>query len=154
MSYLITELLEQHDRGRFEIHGYCLGQDDGSDIQARVRRSFDRFAQLRDLSDEDAARAIAADEIDILVDLNGLTAGARPQILRWRPASIQASYLGFIGPVPLPELDYLFCDEYVVPQAVAPLYHPRPLGIATIYQANDNRRVVGAPTSRAAHRLA
>lgn len=153
MSYLIAELLEQHDRGRFEVHGYCLGQDDGSDIQARVRRSFDRFVQLRNLSDEGAARVIAADEIDILVDLNGLTAGARPQILRWRPAPIQASYLGFIGPVPLPELDHLFCDEYVVPQALAPLYYPRPLSIATVYQANDNRRVVGPPTTRAAHGL-
>jgi len=35
-------------------------------------------------------------------------------ILRWRPAPIQATYLGFIGPVPMPELDFLLCDEFVI----------------------------------------
>jgi predicted O-linked N-acetylglucosamine transferase (SPINDLY family) len=148
MGYLIAELFERHDRSRFSVHGYCIGRDDGSDIRARIVTAFDRFTPLRDLSDEQAARMIAGDEIDILVDLNGLTAGARPQILRWRPAPIQASYLGFIGPVPLPELDYLFCDDYVVPAEIASAYQPRPLAIATNYQANDSRRVIGRPTSR------
>jgi predicted O-linked N-acetylglucosamine transferase (SPINDLY family) len=148
MGYLIAELFERHDRSRFTVDGYCIGRDDGSDIRARIVTAFDRFTSLRDLSDEQAARVIAADEIDILVDLNGLTAGARPQILRWRPAPVQASYLGFIGPVPLPELDYLFCDDYVVPAETADAYQPAPLSIAVNYQANDSRRVIGRPTSR------
>jgi predicted O-linked N-acetylglucosamine transferase (SPINDLY family) len=150
MGYLIAELFERHDRSRFTVHGYALGHDDGSDIRARIVAAFDRFTPLQGLSDELAARVIAADEIDILVDLNGLTAGARPQILRWRPAPVQATYLGFIGPVPLPELDYLFCDDYVVPAEIASAYQPAPLPIATNYQANDSRRVIGHPTSRQA----
>ena len=70
------------------------------------------------MPDEAAARAIRADEIDILIDLNGLTTGTRMAILRWRPAPIQATYLGFIGPVPMPELDFLLCDEFVIPPAL------------------------------------
>jgi predicted O-linked N-acetylglucosamine transferase (SPINDLY family) len=154
MGYLIAELFERHDRDRFSVHGYCLGAEDGSAIRARIRSAFDGFAMLGKLSDEAAARAIAADEIDILIDLNGLTQGARPQILRFRPAPIQATYLGFVGPVPLPELDYLFCDDAVVPPASAAAYRPAPLPIAPIFQANDARRVIGAPTSRAAQGLA
>ena len=149
MSYLIAELFERHDRARFELYGYCLSPEDGSPIRRRVIAAFDRFIRIRDLSDEDAARRIRADEIDILVDLNGLTAGSRLQILRWRPAPIQATYLGFIGPVPLPELDYLFCDSYVIPPTVASAYAPRPLAIADTYQANDRKRVIGAPVTRA-----
>ncbi len=149
MSYLIAELFERHDRDRFEIFGYCSSPEDGSEIRARVVAGFDRYRPIRALADEEAARLIRSDEIDILVDLNGLTAGSRLQILRWRPAPVQASYLGFIGPVPLPELDYLFCDEFVVPPALAAAYAPEPLYVARTYQANDSRRAIGAPTTRA-----
>ncbi|MGI4941905.1 MAG: hypothetical protein ACRYHQ_15320, partial [Janthinobacterium lividum] len=95
------------------------------------------------------ARCIRNDEIDILIDLNGLTAGSRLQVLRWRPAPIQATYLGFVGPVPIPELDYMFCDDFVVPPSVASAYQPRPLYVAQNYQVNDSKRAIGTPTSRA-----
>jgi len=148
MSFLIAELFERHDRSRFEIYGYCSTTDDKSDIRARVLAAFDHTRFVRDLSDEAAARLIRQDEIDILIDLNGLTQGARLQILRWRPAPVQATYLGFIGPVPLPELDYLFCDDFVIPPALAPSYQPRPLAIAPNYQANDSKRTSGPPVTR------
>jgi predicted O-linked N-acetylglucosamine transferase (SPINDLY family) len=150
MGYLIAELFERHDRARFTIYGYCIGHEDGSELRNRIVNAFDQFTTLSGIADEQAARIIAADEIDILVDLNGLTAGARPQILRWRPAVIQATYLGFIGPVPLPELDYLFCDDYVIPAEHAAAYRPAPLAIAGLYQANDRHRVIGSAGTREA----
>jgi predicted O-linked N-acetylglucosamine transferase (SPINDLY family) len=148
MSYLIAELFERHDRSRFEIHGYCASPDDGSAIRARVIAAFDYFTRVRSLSDESAAQRIRDDEIDILIDLNGLTSGGRMQILRWRPAPVQATYLGFIGPVPLPELDYMLCDDFVVPPGIADLYRPVPLPIEGLYQANDSKRILGAAMSR------
>ena len=148
MSYLIAELFERHDRSRFEIHGYCSSPEDGSPIRARVIAAFDHFTSIRSLSDEAAAHIIRADEIDILIDLNGLTSGARIQLLRWKPAPVQATYLGFIGPIPLPELDYILCDDFVIPSAIAATYQPTPLSIEGLYQANDSKRVVGAPVTR------
>jgi predicted O-linked N-acetylglucosamine transferase (SPINDLY family) len=150
MSYLIAELFERHDRGRFELFGYCLSPEDGSEIRRRVMAGFDHFTPIGALTDEDAAKRIRADEIDILIDLNGLTSRSRIQILRWRPAPVQATYLGFVGPVPLPELDYLLCDDFVVPPALAGAYRPRPLPVGLNYQANDSRRVIAAPLTRAA----
>ena len=150
MSYLIAELFERHDRSRFEIHGYCTSPEDGSAIRQRVIAAFDRFTIIKTMTDEAAARAIRADEIDILIDLNGLTTGTRMAILRWRPAPIQATYLGFIGPVPMLELDFLLCDEFVIPPAFAALYQPTPLYVAPNYQANDRKRVIGDPMSRQA----
>ncbi len=149
MSYLIAELFERHDRARFEIHGYCTSPEDNSDIRRRVIAAFDHFTIVKDMSDEAAARAIRADEIDILIDLNGLTTGSRLHILRWRPAPVQATYLGFIGPVPMPELNFLLCDEFVVPPAFSALYQPRPLYVAPNYQANDRKREIGGPVTRA-----
>ena len=153
MSLLIAELFERHDRGKFEVFGYCASPEDGSDTRQRVIAAFDHFTRIADLSDEQAARAIRADEIDILIDLNGLTSGARLQVLCWRPAPVQATYLGFIGPVPLPELDYMFCDPVVVPPAIAAAYQPKPLYVAELYQANDNKRAKPVPRPRSDYGL-
>lgn len=148
MSYLIVELFEQHDRAQFDVFGYCSSREDGSDVRRRVLASFDTVRQIGQLTDEQAARMIRADEIDILIDLNGLTAGSRLQIMRWRPAPLQASYLGFVGPLPLPELDALICDDVVVPPEQAHAYLPRPLPIAGLYQANERHRAIGDGLTR------
>ena len=149
MSYLVAELFEHHDRSRFEIYGYCSTIEDGSEIRQRVIAGFDHHRIILHLSDEQAARVIRDDEIDILVDLNGLTAHTRLAVLKWRPAPIQATYLGFIGPLPMPEIDYLFCDDFVIPPEQATSYRPTPLAIAPIYQVNDSKRAIAAPLTRA-----
>lgn len=153
MSYLIAEVLERHDRRGFELFGYCSSPEDGSDIRRRVVAAFDHHVPIGALDDIAAARRIRADEIDILVDLNGLTRGARLHALRWKPAPVQATYLGYIGSVPLPELDYLLCDDFVVPQDLAASYAPRPLPIGGVYQANDARLPPLPAVTRAAEGL-
>ncbi|MBU8543636.1 MULTISPECIES: O-linked N-acetylglucosamine transferase, SPINDLY family protein [Roseomonadaceae] len=139
MSFLIAEVLERHDRARFEVFGYCSSPEDGSDIRARVIGALDHHVRIGAMGDEEAARRIRSDEIDILIDLNGLTRGARMGVLRWKPAPVQGTYLGYIGNVPLPELDFLLCDTVAVPPDRAHLYAPRPLPIEGLYQANDSR---------------
>ena len=157
IAYLVTELFEQHDRSRFEIFGYCSTKDDGSDVRRRLLQAFDRWVDVRGMSDEQAARVIRDDEIDILIDLNGLTLGSRLQVLRWRPAPVQLTYLGYNGPIPLPELDYIVADEFVIPAAMAASYRPAPLYVPGCYQVNDSqlpvapaptRQEVGLPTDR------
>ncbi|NBZ86243.1 acetylglucosamine transferase [Rhodobacteraceae bacterium CYK-10] len=153
MSFLIAELLELHDRSRFEVYGYDASPEDGSDIRARVLGALDHHVPIHGLTDEAAARAMVADEIDVLIDLNGLTKGARLGILRWKPAPVMATYLGYIGPVPLPELDYILCDEITIPPELEADYAPRPLRIAGCYQANDGRKPDLPAVSRAAEGL-
>jgi predicted O-linked N-acetylglucosamine transferase (SPINDLY family) len=148
MSFLIAELLEQHDRTRFEVFGYCASPEDGSDIRARVIAAFDHFTVIKAMTDGEAAARIRADEIDVLIDLNGLTKGARPEILRWKPAPVQATYLGYIGPVPLPELDYLLCDDITIPPEHEAAYSPKPLRIKGCYQANDSTAPAQVAVSR------
>jgi predicted O-linked N-acetylglucosamine transferase (SPINDLY family) len=148
MSYLITELFERHDRGRFEVFGYDSSLDDGTELRKRVLAAFDHHRMIRTLADDQAAQIIRDDEIDVLIDLNGITDGSRVAVLRWKPAPIQATYLGFIGPLPMPELDYLLCDNVVIPPEHQAAYQPQPLPIASIYQANDSKRTIGRPVTR------
>ncbi len=149
MSYLIAEVLELHDRELFEVFGYCNSPEDGSETRARVRAAFDRFIPIGGMDDETAARQIRADEVDILIDLNGLTKGARLGVLRWKPAPVQVTYLGYIGPIPLPELDWMLCDDVAIPADLAEKYAPRPLPLPGCYQANDSRPYEVVSVSRA-----
>ncbi len=150
MAYLVADLFEQHDRDAVTVHGYCSTKDDGSDVRRRLVAAFDHFTSILDMTDEDAARAIRADEIDILIDLNGLTLGTRLPVLRWRPAPVQVTYLGYNGPIPLPELDYIVADRFVIPPSVAARHRPAPLYLASCYQANDRHLPVAVGETRAA----
>ena len=153
MSFLIAEVLERHDRTSFEVYGYCASPEDGSDLRARVLAAFDHHVPIGSRSDEAAARRIREDEIDILIDLNGLTRGARLGVLRWKPAPVQATYLGYIGPVPLPELDWLIADAVAIPPQSASLYAPPPLALEGCYQANDSRPFARPSVDRATEGL-
>ena len=148
MAYLVAELFETHDRDRFEVYGYCSTLEDGSEVRQRIVRSFDRFVDIRSMTDEQAARVIRDDEVDILIDLNGLTLGTRLQALRWRPAPVQMTWLGYNGPIPLPELDYIIADDFVIPPSAAPLYRPKPLVLPGCFQVNDSRLPVADPPRR------
>jgi len=137
VAFLMAEVFERHDRSRFEIFGYCSSAEDGSAVRARILSALDHAVLIRELDDAAAAARIRAAEIDILIDLNGLTRGARAGLLAWKPAPVQATYLGYIGSVPLPELDWMICDRVAVPDPVAHLYRPAPLALDGCYQAND-----------------
>jgi protein O-GlcNAc transferase len=115
VAYLIAGLFEAHDRNRFKVIGYSYGDDDQSEIRGRIQRGFDRFVELRNSSDWEAAQKIAADQVDILVDLTGHTRGWRLDILAHRPAPLIVHYLGYPGTTGSPFIDYLLVDEFVVP---------------------------------------
>ena len=153
ISFLMAELFERHDRSKFDIYGYCCSPEDGSDTRKRIIAGFDHFTRIGGLSDEQLAHKVREDEIDILVDLNGLTAGTRFFCLRWRPAPVQVTYLGYIGPIPMPELDYILCDDFAIPPEQAAAYHPAPLYIPGLYQVNDTKLPVSPIPPRAAARL-
>jgi predicted O-linked N-acetylglucosamine transferase (SPINDLY family) len=149
-AYLIAELIERHDRDRFEIHGYSYGPDPGGDIRARLVSAFDRFTDLDALSHRDAAARIRADAIDILVDLKGHTHRARPKILAFRPAPVQINYLGFPGTMGAPFIDYIVADDFTVPRDRQTLYAEKLAYLPECYQPNDTRRDIAVPPGRAA----
>ena len=93
ISQILVSMFEHHDKARFETFAFALGPDDGSEMRARLQRAFDRFIDVNEYSDMDAATLIRDLEIDILVDLTGFTKGGRPEILAYRAAPIQVNYL-------------------------------------------------------------
>lgn len=153
-ALLIAEVLEKADRERFEIVGYCFSYDDGSDLRARVKAAFDRFVDVKGMSDEDVAKTIHADGIDVLVDLKGYTHSARTAILAYKPAPIQVNYLGYPGTMGGDFMDYIVGDAVITPMEHQPDYSERIVQLPHCYQPNDRQRVISdAPVSRAAEGL-
>ncbi|UUY09024.1 acetylglucosamine transferase [Pseudomonas sp. J452] len=148
VSLLTVELFELLDRQRFEVYGFCWSREDGSALRARVKAAMDHFIPIGALDDAAAAQLIRQQEIDILVDLQGLTSGARPNILAYRPAPVQITYLGFPGPTGLPCIDYVIADHYLIPDAEKPFYSETPLYLPA-FQCSDRQRPVAALPSRA-----
>ncbi len=149
VAILTAELFELHDRAKIEVYGFCWSSEDGSPIRARIIKAMDHFINIAEMSDEQAARCIRSHEIDILVDLHGLTLGTRPNILSWRPAPVQVTYLGFPGPSALPCIDYVVADKFVLPPELTPYFTERPLYMPHSFQINDRQREVGPCPTRA-----
>lgn len=153
ISILTAELFELHDRSRFDVYGFCWSREDGSPLRARVVKALDNFFQIGPMSDEDAAKCIRSNEIDILIDLHGLTSGTRPNILQFRPAPIQMTYLGFVGSTALPSIDYVIADRYVLPEELQEFFTEKPLYMPNSYQVNDRQRLIGPKPTRASCHL-
>jgi predicted O-linked N-acetylglucosamine transferase (SPINDLY family) len=150
IGHLSAGMYARHDRERVEVHAYSVGPDAEDEYRRRIRDGCDRFTSLHGLSDEAAARTIARDGVDILVDLQGYTRGDRMRILSYRPAPLQVHYLGFPGPLAAPFVDYLVCDRTIVPPEHAADYPERLAYIGPCYQMNDaDQRIAPGRPSRA-----
>lgn len=149
VGLLTAELFELHDRDRFEVYGYCWTREDGSGLRRRIVGAMDHLVRIDALTDEAAARRIRDDEIDILVDLHGQTLGARANILAYRPAPIQITYLGLPATTGLPFIDYVIADRFLIPEETARYCTEKPLYMPDVYQVSDRKRACAeVPTRR------
>ena len=151
-AMLMAELFEKHDHQRFRVIGYSYGPDDGSPMRQATGavHLIDSSTCASSLMPRVAER-IAADEVDILIDLKGYTkAEPAAQILALRPAPIQVNYLGYPGTMGAPFIDYILVDDFVVPADQQPYLPSRLVHLPGCYQVNDSRARNRAATPIAA----
>ena len=152
VGLLTAELFELHDRRRFEVSAFCWTPESATPQRQRILKAFDKVVRIGGVDDVTAAKQIALSGIDVLVDLQGLTAGARPAILVQRPAPVQVSYLGLPGTSAIPGLDWMLVDDYTMPPGLEPFCSERPLRLPGCYQVSDRQREVAPIPDRAAGR--
>ncbi len=114
VGYFLESLLGQIDAASIELVAYPTNplQDQ---LTARLRPSFSNWVPLRGMTNEAAARQIHADGIQVLLDLSGHTAHNRLPLFAWKPAPVQASWLGYFATTGLAEMDFLIGDPHVTP---------------------------------------
>lgn len=149
VGFGMSEVVELHDRQRFDIHAYYCGIARDDETKARIRAGVEHWTDIRPLTDDAAAAKIAADGIDILIDLNGYTRDARTAVFARRPAPIQANWYGFPGTMGTPYHHYIIADGNVVPAGHEIFFSERVLRLPC-YQPNDRKRhVAPVPPMRA-----
>jgi predicted O-linked N-acetylglucosamine transferase (SPINDLY family) len=145
-AYLAAGLFERHDRSNFETFALSYGPDDRSPMRSRLARAFDRFVDVRALSDAQVARLLRDMEIDIAVDLKGHTTEARLGILAHRPAPVQVAYLGYPGTSGAGFIDYMLADRFVLPQTERDCWTERIVYLPDCYQVNDSGCAIAEQT--------
>lgn len=114
VAYFVEALFRYHDRRTTSVYAYhCAPREDGTSRQ--LRDLADHWRAISGVDDLRAASMIAADRIDILVDLAGHTAGNRLPLFRHRPAPVQVSYLGYPATTGLDAIDYRLVDAITDP---------------------------------------
>jgi predicted O-linked N-acetylglucosamine transferase (SPINDLY family) len=115
LSVQIIELIEKHDRTRFEVFGISLIDWPSSGTLDRLARGFEHFVSAGSLDDRGVAELLASLEIDIAVDLAGHTDRQRMKVFSYRPAPVAVNYLGYPGTTGSEYIDYVLADAVAIP---------------------------------------
>lgn len=95
---------------------YCYADVPVPDEMSRVlSENADAWRPIHGLADGEVARMIRRDGIDVLIDLNGHTAGNRLGVCARRAAPAQATWFGYPDTTGLPTMDYLLADDVIAP---------------------------------------
>jgi predicted O-linked N-acetylglucosamine transferase (SPINDLY family) len=142
ITHLTTEFFETINRSRFEVTAFYFGPAKNQDpYKARLIKVFDRFIDAIELNSLDVLRRSRELEIDIAIDLSGLTNEARTEIFALRVAPIQLQWLGFLGTMGAEFIDYIFADKILIPEEERAHYSEKIVYLPH-YQPNNNNREI------------
>lgn len=141
-AFLMAGVYECHDRDRFEVCAIATGPNDFSPMRTRLEQAFDRFYDVSGETDRTIAERIRAEEIDILLNLNGYFGREHTAVFALRPAPIQVNYLGFPGTMGAPFMDYIVADRMVLPEEQRQHFDEKVAHLPYTYQPNDTKRAV------------
>ena len=143
VAFLSAQLFEMHDRSCFEIYAFSSRKVSADDtMRTRLMKAFDHFIDIDEMSDLDVAKKIRELEIEIVVDLSGLTKDSRTGVLAYRSAPIQVNYLGYPGTMGAPYVDYIIADSTLIPENLQSNYTEKVVYLPNTYQVNDSSRPI------------
>lgn len=147
VGFALREVLELHDKSTVEIFAYYCGEPRTNDAtQERIKNAVDCWRDINALDDVQAAKLIAADKIDILIDVNGYTKHARTKIFAYRPAPVIVNFCGFPGSTASSFHNYIIADDHIIPPANEIYYTEKVLRIACNQPLDRKRQIAARPT--------
>ena len=112
VGYFVLPLFDHLDE-RFELFAYSFYQGATADrLQDFMSSRSHAFRWKPEMGDREAAQMIGDDQLDFLIELGGSTYMNKLEVMAWRPAPVQASWLGYPHSAGLSTIDYLICDPH------------------------------------------
>ena len=123
VAQFLEPILGDHDPSQIEFFCYSNTRE-RDELTSRLEGRFARnWRDVAGLTDDEFADIVIGDEIDILVDLSGHTAGGRLPVFAQKPAPIQVAWLGYLNTTGLRAMDYRLVDRHTDPVGVAESCH-------------------------------
>ncbi|VTY36837.1 Beta-barrel assembly-enhancing protease [Xylophilus ampelinus] len=138
MALIIARMLECHDRTRIETFGFSFGPPISDPQGLRVKNAFEHFIDAGNLDDAQIVARAREAGIDIAIDLNGFTEGARSGLFVRRLAPLQVNFMGFPASMGAEFIDYILADAVVIPTADAAHYSEQVVRLPGSYFCNDD----------------
>jgi len=143
VSFSIAHMIELHDRNLFEVHAFSFNICAENDtMRPRLQKAFDHWHDVQDMSDLEVTTLAHSLEIDIAINLNGHTLGARNGIFAHRAAPIQINYLGYPGTMGAEYMDYILADRIVIPEESQKYYSEKVIYLPDCYHVTDSTRYI------------
>lgn len=155
IGHLLSCFFEAHGHQDHEVFLYAthIFAQDASGYGERLKQAADHFIDCRGWTDQFFANRIRADEIDILIDLDGYMHGGRPEMLATRVAPVQIHWLQSLAGCPAPYIDYTIVDRILVPDEERDQGNGPLIRLADAFQCGELFDLPPSPPSRASHDL-
>lgn len=114
VSYFFEPIIKNHNHARYEIYCYSNVYKEDATTE-RLKNWADHWRKIDSMPDKEVAELVHNDGIDILIDLAGHTADNRLRMFTWKPAPIQATYLGYFNATGIKAIDYWITDAIIHP---------------------------------------
>ncbi|XP_066307813.1 probable UDP-N-acetylglucosamine--peptide N-acetylglucosaminyltransferase SEC isoform X2 [Miscanthus floridulus] len=140
LSHLMGSVFGMHNKDIVEVFCYALSRDDGTEWRQRIKGEAEHFTDVSTMPSDMIAKVINEDKIQILINLNGYTKGARNEIFAMQPAPIQVSYMGFPSTTGASYIDYLITDEFVSLLKYSHIYLEKLVHLPYCYFVSDYKQ--------------
>lgn len=141
-SHLMQSIPGLHSRSNVEVFCYALNVDDGTTFRSKIIKESEHFIDLSLIPcNVEAAKRIHSDNINILVNMNGYTKGARNEIFALKPSPIQVMWLGYPGTSGAEYMHYFITDEVSSPISAAADFSEKFAFMPYTYFVGDHKQM-------------
>ena len=141
IGQLIVELLELHNKKKFELIGFYNDTIEDH-LTLRIKKTFNKFYNIKNLINSKVVSLAKKLKVDIAVDLNGYTRNSRIDIFSERFCPLQISFLGYPGTSGIKNMDYLIADKILIPEKYKKYYTEKIVYLPSCYQPSDSTRAI------------
>ncbi len=149
LPLVMKEVVERHNRDKFEVFGYSVRPSDGGEFNDLYRGAFDHFRDIPGTAPYLAAQMINQDAIDVLIDVTGLTSINCMPVSSFRPAPVQMHGYGYSITTGADYIDYLITDRTYIPEEWEAVGPEKLLYLPNTFLPTKRPDSIGAPVSRA-----
>lgn len=135
-------IFKYHNKEKFEIFGFDYGYSNNDDTHHRIKKYFDKFFYVNDLTDEQISKLVKDNQIDIVIHRNGYSQNSRNTLFAKKIAPIQISFLGFPGTMGVDFIDYIIADKTVIPNENSKFFTEKIIYLPNTYYPTFNERKI------------